>query len=118
MFPPLIDMSSTQTLLAMVRTAKEAELQGLLKNAKRQETSSPLDLSAGAPPTKKVRTKASPISSNNSICIAKRDQSESPRLHEDISNWSVDDVCNFVSNIDICTEYVQVSFFLFSFIIP
>lgn len=27
MFPPLIDMSSTQTLLAMVRTAKEAELQ-------------------------------------------------------------------------------------------
>lgn len=27
MFPPLIDMSTTQTLLAMVRTAKEAELQ-------------------------------------------------------------------------------------------
>nr|CAI5864996.1 unnamed protein product [Callosobruchus analis] len=26
-FPPLIDMSTTQTLLAMVRTAKEAELQ-------------------------------------------------------------------------------------------
>lgn len=27
MFPPLIDMSATQTLLAMVKTAKEAELQ-------------------------------------------------------------------------------------------
>lgn len=109
MFPPLIDMSSTQTLLAMVRTAKEAELQGLLKNAKRQESSSPLDLSAGAPPGKKTRTKTSSTGSLNSICIAKRDQSESPRLQEDISNWTVDDVCSFVSSIDICAEYVQVS---------
>lgn len=31
MFPPLIDMSTTQTLLAMVRTAKEAELQVRLR---------------------------------------------------------------------------------------
>lgn len=36
MFPPLIDMSTTQTLLAMVRTAKEAELQvSLIKFGKR-----------------------------------------------------------------------------------
>lgn len=110
MFPPLIDMSTTQTLLAMVRTAKEAELQGLLKNVKRQDTSSPLDLSAAAPPLKRSRLKTS--SSSSPTIIPKRSQSESPRLQDDVSNvagWSVDDVCNFVSSIDICAEYAQVS---------
>lgn len=33
MFPPLIDMSTTQTLLAMVRTAKESELQVSTQNS-------------------------------------------------------------------------------------
>lgn len=110
MFPPLIDMSSTQTLLAMVRSAKEAELQSLLKSIKKQDSSSPLDLSAGAPPIKKMRNSKIPSIAPNSLCVTgKRDQSESPRLlQEDVSNWSVDDVCNFVSSIDICAEYVQV----------
>ncbi|GJQ86385.1 hypothetical protein Trydic_g4959 [Trypoxylus dichotomus] len=110
LLPPLIDMSSTQALLAMMRTAKESELQGLLKNVKRQETSSPLDLSAAAPPTKRARTKAPSAGSNggSSLVNHKRDQSESPRLQsEDISSWTVDDVCNFVSSIDICAEYAQ-----------
>ncbi|XP_074037900.1 SAM-motif ubiquitously expressed punctatedly localized protein isoform X1 [Leptinotarsa decemlineata] len=110
MFPPLIDMSSTQTLLALVRTAKEAELQNLLKTAKRPDTSSPLDLSAAAPPSKRSRVKTSSRSSPTSVgfTIPKRAESESPRLHEDISNWSVDDVSNFVSRIDICAEYAQI----------
>ncbi|KAJ8965108.1 hypothetical protein NQ314_004332 [Rhamnusium bicolor] len=110
-FPPLIDMSTTQTLLAMVRTAKEAELQGLLKNVKRQDTSSPLDLSSAALPTKRPRIKMSSSSSPNCVGsqIPKRSESESPKLHEDISNWTVDDVCNFISSIDICAEYAQVS---------
>ncbi|KAJ8941621.1 hypothetical protein NQ318_000327 [Aromia moschata] len=84
MFPPLIDMSTTQTLLAMVRTAKEAELQ-------------------------RPRIKVPPSNSPNcaGLQIPKRAESESPRLHEDISNWTVDDVCNFVSSIDICAEYAQ-----------
>ncbi|RZB39638.1 serine/threonine-protein kinase pakG, partial [Asbolus verrucosus] len=105
MFPPLIDMSTTQTLLAMVRTAKEAELQGLLKSVKRQDASSPLDLSAAAPPLKRPRVKTS--SSSSPSTVSKRAQSESPRLHEDVSSWTVDDVCNFVSSIDICAEYAQ-----------
>ncbi|XP_063917842.1 uncharacterized protein LOC135133376 isoform X2 [Zophobas morio] len=106
MFPPLIDMSTTQTLLAMVRTAKEAELQGLLKSVKRQDASSPLDLSAAAaPPLKRARMKTS--SSSSPSTLSKRAQSESPRLHEDVSSWTVDDVCNFVSSIDICAEYAQ-----------
>ncbi|KAJ3624693.1 hypothetical protein MTP99_018297 [Tenebrio molitor] len=109
MFPPLIDMSTTQTLLAMVRTAKEAELQGLLKSVKRQDASSPLDLSAAAPPPKRPRVKTS--SSSSPSTASKRAQSESPRLHDDVSSWTVDDVCNFVSSIDICAEYAQVSTF-------
>ncbi|KAJ8972425.1 hypothetical protein NQ317_012443 [Molorchus minor] len=113
MFPPLIDMSTTQTLLAMVRTAKDAEIQGLLKNVKRQDTASPLDLSSAAPPQKRPRIKIPPSSSPNCTNqqVPKRAQSESPILHEDISNWTVDDVCNFISSIDICTEYSQVSTF-------
>ncbi|XP_018572077.1 uncharacterized protein LOC108911586 [Anoplophora glabripennis] len=109
-FPPLIDMSTTQTLLAMVRSAKEAELQGLLKNVKRQDTSSPLDLSSAAPPAKKPRIKTPSSSSpsyGSGAPAPRRAESESPKLHEDISSWTVDDVCNFVSNIDICAEYVQ-----------
>ncbi|XP_044253392.1 uncharacterized protein LOC123004276 isoform X2 [Tribolium madens] len=105
MFPPLIDMSTTQTLLAMVRTAKEAELQGLLKSVKRQDASSPLDLSAAAPPLKRPRMKTS--SSSSPSTVSKRAQSESPRLHDDVASWTVDDVCNFVSSIDICAEYAQ-----------
>ncbi|CAG9836352.1 unnamed protein product [Diabrotica balteata] len=119
MFPPLIDMSSTQTLMALVKTAKEAELQGLLKNIKRPESSSPLDLSAAAPPAKRPRTKtplggsprSSPTGAGCSVTrIPKRSESESPKLHEDISNWSVDDVCNFISSIDICAEYTQLRY--------
>ncbi|XP_017780605.1 PREDICTED: rho GTPase-activating protein gacO-like, partial [Nicrophorus vespilloides] len=108
MFPPLIDMSSTQALLAMVRTAKEAELQGLLKNAKRSDPSSPLDLSAAAapPPTKRPRNKTPSTGSVGSL--PKRAESESPKLHEDISHWTVEDVCNFVQSIDICAEYALV----------
>lgn len=127
MFPPLLDMSSTQTLLAMVRTAKEAELHTLLKNVKRNESSSPLDLSAAAPPTKRARLKTP---------VPKRAQSESPKPGaatsvplactaagrqnghhhtpaEDISRWGVEDVCAFVGSIDICAEYVQVSTLLY-----
>lgn len=110
MFPPIMDMSTTQTLLAMVRTAKEVELQGLLKNTKRTDVSSPLDLSsAAAPPLKRPRIKTPTTGSPGAIPPPKRAESESPRLHEDVSNWTVDDVCNFVLSIDICAEYVQVS---------
>ncbi|XP_030760648.1 uncharacterized protein LOC115885775 isoform X2 [Sitophilus oryzae] len=113
MFPPLIDMSTTQTLLAMVRTAKEAELQGLLKNVKRQDSASPLDLSSAAPPPKRARIKTpslgSPCNAHpaTSPSLQKRSESESPKLQEDISSWTVEDVANFVNGIDICSEYTQ-----------
>ncbi|KAK4873830.1 hypothetical protein RN001_013190 [Aquatica leii] len=104
----LIDMSSTQALLHMARTAKDAEDQRLLKTIKRQESSSPLDLSAGATPMKRPRTKTpSSGSLSGGNVVIKRADSESPKLQEDVSNWTVDDVCNFVSGIDICAEYTK-----------
>lgn len=39
------------------------------------------------------------------------DGEESPAL-EDISKWTVEDVCSFVSNLSGCTEYTQVNLFL------
>lgn len=38
------------------------------------------------------------------------DGEESPAL-EDISKWTVEDVCSFVSNLSGCTEYTQVNLF-------
>lgn len=52
LFPPMLDMSSTQALLHMVRTANAAqsaaELESYLKGANKREASlsSPLDLSS------------------------------------------------------------------------
>lgn len=92
----------------MARTAKEAEDQRLLKTIKRQDPTSPLDLSAGATPMKRPRTKTpSSGSLSGGNIVIKRDESESPKLQEDISNWNVDDVCSFVSGIDICAEYTK-----------
>ncbi|KAF5293680.1 hypothetical protein FQA39_LY03165 [Lamprigera yunnana] len=104
----LIDMSSTQALLHLARTAKDAEDQRLLKTIKRQESSSPLDLSAGATPMKRPRTKTpSSGSYSGGNVLIKRAESESSLLQEDVSNWTVDDVCSFVSGIDICAEYTK-----------
>lgn len=66
LFPPVIDMSSTQALLDMVRTAtaqNRAQLENYLKNVhlasgKRRNETSPLDLSSAAAPSlsaKKVK---------------------------------------------------------------
>lgn len=82
--------------------AKEAELRELLKTTKRPDPTAPLDLSAGAPCPKKPR-----LMKTNSV-VQKRAESESPRLHEDTSSWTVDDVYSFVASIDICAEYAQV----------
>lgn len=88
--------------------------------------SSPLDLSS-APVNKRIKLSPDSIgvtasiltsksSSNNSI----KDHGESlspPRVtlcdreaaSNEINTWTVDQVCDFVSGIDICAEYSQVS---------
>lgn len=63
LFPPVIDMSSTQALLNMVRTASaqnQAQLESYLKGVqvhpgKRAGESSPLDLSSASPLPKKIK---------------------------------------------------------------
>ncbi|KXJ83432.1 hypothetical protein RP20_CCG006651 [Aedes albopictus] len=201
-FPPLIDMSSTQALVALARAAKESGIHNLLKPedgglkkpAAGSRSSSPpmgatslashfpspfpprylpgilpnhhhhhhlsasypttvqstttavpaisplksptrpteglstfpLDLSsaAGAPPAAK-RIKLSPTPSRNqetspAPSSTNSQPSDSMELKlglprkchariEEISAWTVDNVCDFVGSIDICAEYVQVS---------
>ncbi|KAK9883528.1 hypothetical protein WA026_001703 [Henosepilachna vigintioctopunctata] len=108
LFSSLIDMSSSQTLAALARSAKEAEVQDIMKNVKRPEPSSPLDLSAAAQLSKKMKQKRSNATSPSAgLLMPKRMKSESPHMREDIKNWTVDDVYNFVSSIDICAEYSQ-----------
>nr|XP_029729501.1 phosphatidylinositol 3-kinase 2-like [Aedes albopictus] len=86
----------------------------------------PLDLSsaAGAPPAAK-RIKLSPTPSRNqetspAPSSTNSQPSDSMELKlglprkchariEEISAWTVDNVCDFVGSIDICAEYVQVS---------
>ncbi|PSN41579.1 hypothetical protein C0J52_17897, partial [Blattella germanica] len=190
MFPPLIDMSSTQALLSMVRTASahnasqlETYLKGAIKRPPPSE-SSPLDLSSASLPAygKRSRTNKGLGGASENIFLnsdsllhvpmvdalrttkerlGKRTGSvspkppvrnsggssagSSPRLlptstvtsagqqhllgrtlpclslcstdrgcssggeAQAMSHWSVDDVCSFVSTIDICAEYASVS---------
>lgn len=186
LFPPMIDMSSTQALLNMVRTASaqnQAQLESYLKGAhvhsnKRPNETSPLDLSSAAPVIKKVKKETAKDSLYDNILnlplldafrtkelakISTKNRSISPNLTQkknlqsslnnlqntistlnartspnrasvsprcsslcgsdgrpcsesegqSIAHWTVDDVCSFVSSIDICAEYEKVSFHRF-----
>jgi hypothetical protein len=192
-FPPLIDMSSTQALLSMVRTASAhnaSQLETYLKSAIKRPSpseSSPLDLSSPSAPVhgKRSRTNkglsgASDVFLNSDALLhvpmvdalrttkdrlGKRTGSvspkpplrnnggssagSSPRLlppstvtsasvvagqqqllgrnlpclsmcsadrtcstagdTQATAQWSVEDVCSFVSSVDICAEYAPVS---------
>lgn len=76
-FPPLIDMSSTQALLSMVRTASAhnaSQLENYLKGANKRpqpSESSPLDLSSGSIPTygKRSRTNKGAGGASDSIFL-------------------------------------------------
>ncbi|XP_001651379.2 flocculation protein FLO11 isoform X2 [Aedes aegypti] len=196
-FPPLIDMSSTQALVALARAAKESGIHNLLKpedgGLKKPSAGSrssspplgatslashfpspfptrylpgilpnhlsasyptsvqptttttavpaisplkspsrpteglstfPLDLSsaAGAPsaakriklsptPSRNQETSPAPSSTNSQPSDSMELKLGLPRkCHariEEISAWTVDNVCDFVGSIDICAEYVQ-----------
>ncbi|XP_072766703.1 uncharacterized protein [Anoplolepis gracilipes] len=127
-FPPMIDMSSTQALLHMVRTANAAqnaaELETYLKGANKRDAgvTSPLDLSSpgGFAPRKRQRPEtrrsesvspkpkptARPITPPPVRC---------PTLYahmpcgdgQAVNRWTIEDVVNYVSSIDICAEYAQ-----------
>lgn len=162
---PLIDMSSTQTLLSMVRSASAAAAAAAAVNnnntsnhnnnnnndyfpsksggssgGAQKRPNSPLDLSSrDMPPLKKSKLKApgSPMDIKPStammmaaaaaaagqtvgqmgqglgataaqICMSSCASGCSEEAQIMI-NWSVEEVCQFVANIDICKDYVEVS---------
>jgi len=173
--PPLVDMSSTQALLSMVRTASAQsanQLETYLKGAVKRppdNPNNPLDLSphahAHAQPLKKPRRHTPSLSESlygpdalvnlpvlNALqrttkdrLQAKRTGSVSPKPKsklatspsnaasgsrpstansclslcstpgekpcsssadtQTVAHWTVDDVCNFITSIDLCAEY-------------
>ncbi|XP_055639148.1 homeobox protein 5 [Toxorhynchites rutilus septentrionalis] len=189
-FPPLIDMSSTQALVALARAAKDSGIQSLLKpedgGLKKPSAGSrgsspppgasltshfpspfpprylpgmlpnqltvgyppvqpttaavpvisplkspsrpteglstfPLDLSSAPSSAKRIKlsptpsrnqeTSPAPSSTNSQPSESLELKLGAPRkCHariEEISSWTVDNVCDFVGSIDICAEYVQ-----------
>ncbi|XP_049862223.1 spidroin-2 [Schistocerca gregaria] len=84
MFPPMIDMSSTQALLSMVRSANASQLENYLKGAssRRPAECSPLDLSPGAvvPPPAKRRAYHAPSRSIGESLFASKDTHRLRRL--------------------------------------
>lgn len=106
-----------------------------LNNQLRGRAASPLDLSASTPASKRLklespspgRSVGSPPANQNQTTTpqpqpsrTQSNASSSPgpmnhtqrRCHaqsDEINAWSVSQVCDFVSSIDICAEYVDVS---------
>ncbi|XP_052894384.1 probable serine/threonine-protein kinase nek3 [Anopheles moucheti] len=192
-FPPLIDMTSTQALVTLARAAKDSEVHNILKadtggGLKKSSSLSrgsspppatalgshhfpspfgtgylprllpnhhhlasfpsqspalatsgplkspsrapestalvstfPLDLSASTPsgskriklsptPSRHQETSPAPSSTNSQPSADSLDLKPIRKCHarvEEISAWTVDNVCDFVASIDICAEYVQ-----------
>ncbi|KAL4716708.1 hypothetical protein ACJJTC_004827 [Scirpophaga incertulas] len=115
-FPFMLDMSSTKTLLAISRVGRGGRLRRKRISACAPEHS-PLDLSAaGESAAKRARLSASPSTRSDSDDrdgISNDDRSEArgecmcAEARARLSAWSVDDVCDFISSIDICAEYAS-----------
>ncbi|XP_051153067.1 uncharacterized protein LOC127276577 isoform X2 [Leptopilina boulardi] len=127
-FPPMLDMSSTQALLHMVRTANAAqnaaELETYLKGANKRDAgvSSPLDLSSpgGFAPRKRQRAESRRSGSVSPKPKTIPGPSSPPPVRcpslcghmpcgdgQAVNRWTIEDVVNYVSSIDICAEYAQ-----------
>lgn len=161
-FPSLVDMSSTQALVALAKLAKEAEIEQVFKGPKKtplkpkvpssiaQQLASPLSLSSSLlsgndlsqlplgtsaasttihPHTMNNNTSTTSASSSSIVSEISTplDLSSTPickklkiepnhqmtfdkcrATSDEINSWTVEQVCEFVGNIDICAEYVQV----------
>ncbi|XP_050685040.1 uncharacterized protein LOC126979636 isoform X2 [Leptidea sinapis] len=113
-FPVMIDMTSTKALLAVTRVGRGGRSRRKRVGAGAVTEHSPLDLSAaGESAAKRARLSASPSTRSDGDerdRVSNEDRSETREcLCSDararISAWSVDDVCDFVTSIDICAEY-------------
>ncbi|XP_073956105.1 uncharacterized protein isoform X2 [Choristoneura fumiferana] len=112
-FPVMLDMSSTKTLLAISRVGRGGRSRRKRTGAAPEH--SPLDLSAaGESAAKRARLSASPSTRSDSDERDRNSNDERSEVRCDclcaeararLSAWSVDDVCEFVTSIDICAEY-------------
>ncbi|XP_076284609.1 uncharacterized protein LOC143211076 isoform X1 [Lasioglossum baleicum] len=129
-FPPMLDMSSTQALLHMVRTANAAqnaaELETYLKGANKRDAgvTSPLDLSSpgGFAPRKRQRAETRRSGSVSPKPKPTPRPTTPPPVRcpslcghmpcgdgQAVNRWTIEDVVTYVSSIDSCAEYAQVS---------
>ncbi|XP_052741412.1 uncharacterized protein LOC112048204 isoform X2 [Bicyclus anynana] len=113
-FPVMLDMSSTKTLLAISRVGRGGRSRRKRVGAGTTAEHSPLDLSAaGESAAKRARLSASPSTrSDGDERASNEDRSENreclcAEARARLSAWSVDEVCDFVSSIDICAEYAS-----------
>ncbi|XP_039753244.1 uncharacterized protein LOC120628729 isoform X1 [Pararge aegeria] len=112
-FPVMLDMSSTKTLLAISRVGRGGRSRRKRVTGTTTEHS-PLDLSAaGESAAKRARLSASPSTrSDGDERASNEDRSENreclcAEARARLSAWCVDEVCDFVSSIDICAEYAS-----------
>ncbi|XP_043258993.1 polycomb protein Scm-like isoform X2 [Colletes gigas] len=127
-FPPMLDMSSTQALLHMVRTANAAqnaaELETYLKGANKRDAgvTSPLDLSTpgGFAPRKRQKAETRRPGSVSPKPKPTPRPTTPPPVRcpslcghmpcgdgQAVNRWTIEDVVNYVSSIDSCAEYAQ-----------
>ena len=120
-----------QALLTMMRNAqqqqKEQQQQLKRPNKKSDETPPALDLSSESvhqapPPTKRIRRGSSdtaPTNTDNNTTSTNNTSSSvslcnlvSPCSHEakEVKTWSIEDVCKFVSSVELCQPFVEVIF--------
>ena len=111
-------------------TAKIAALAppGMVAYKKSDETPPALDLSSESvhqapPPTKRIRRGSSdtaPTNTDNNTTSTNNTSSSSvslcnlvsPCSHEakEVKTWSIEDVCKFVSSVELCQPFVEVIF--------
>ncbi|XP_068633749.1 mucin-1-like isoform X2 [Battus philenor] len=114
-FPPMLDMSSTKTLLAISRVGRSGRSRRKRFGVGSAAEHSPLDLSAATESAaKRARLSASPSTrSDGDERVSNEDRSEArteclcAEARARLSAWSVDDVFDFVNSIDICAEYAH-----------
>jgi len=113
-----------QALLTMMRNAQQQQLKR--PNKKSDETPPALDLSSESvhqapPPTKRIRRGSSdtaPTNTDNNTTTSTNNISSysvslcnlvSPCSHEakEVKTWSIEDVCKFVSSVELCQPFVE-----------
>lgn len=113
------NFSSTAATFNQISSSSRSPLVSVSSGSLReqQQISSPLDLSA-TPVSKRLKLESpspsrsidSPISqhqqkSNRGYSQQRKCQSQC----DEVNSWTVEQVCDFVGSIDICSEYIEVS---------